>query len=336
MTCQVNVFVSSDQSSMIDGDNPEDSLVKTETGGVDYADPGVLLLTELAFTVVVTPLHTKEKVQLTEQQTSRHTLPLEIQLNTNAVQEFLQRLKNGSDLTLFTSSKAFPITLEAHVCIIHFLKKTLLAWSVFLCANDRNLGVQTWEMVLLQSFILSSTTRAIQFEAATRFPHLFKVTRSGLAVNPRASAEECQKLAPILPLELLSATECHDHYPNYCQILMRNYRILQEDSERGISNNYIPKITPNDVTEVEKVIWLLKSEVSCVIGLQGLRLQSLRLQSNCLIQVLKVNDEVNLKLARKTIPQSIVIRGVPANVRQALESIQQILDQFRQGNRHFV
>ncbi|EGW33906.1 uncharacterized protein SPAPADRAFT_65111 [Spathaspora passalidarum NRRL Y-27907] len=80
---------------------------------------------------------------------------------------------------------------------------------------------------------------------------------------------------------------------------------------------------------------LAQREVSSLIGIKGHRLNSIRIQSRCLIKVLPINQETPALLSRREKPQELLIQGTESNVAIAVHEINTFVSQQRLNNNKF-
>ncbi|KAK6453786.1 uncharacterized protein RJT20DRAFT_131219 [Scheffersomyces xylosifermentans] len=97
------------------------------------------------------------------------------------------------------------------------------------------------------------------------------------------------------------------------------------------------KVGPKKISAQLK---LKQREVSCLIGLNGRRLNSIREMSGCCIKVLPVNTDKEGgllgSLSRRETSQTITITGYKANVEDALATMEHYVVVYRQGDSKFM
>ena len=88
-------------------------------------------------------------------------------------------------------------------------------------------------------------------------------------------------------------------------------------------------------SRAEKIISLSNQEVSALIGKNGIRINSIRLYSNCTIKILPIDINL-LQLPRKAIRQQIQITGTTTNVDHAIELINDFLLRWRVSDHKYI
>ncbi|RLV92370.1 hypothetical protein JA1_003246 [Spathaspora sp. JA1] len=99
--------------------------------------------------------------------------------------------------------------------------------------------------------------------------------------------------------------------------------------------NKLANEVPEEKLKIVKLV-LTQREVSSLIGVKGHRLNSIRIQSRCLIKVVPINQEtLTLIPSRRENPQEIFIQGTPSNVSIAVHEINSFVSQQRLNNNKF-
>ncbi|KAK6203032.1 uncharacterized protein RJT21DRAFT_2393 [Scheffersomyces amazonensis] len=289
---------------------------------------------------------------------------LKLRLSTKSLIQMIETIRSNYKINIIESS------------ITSIAKPTDTTFVYILC--EKLINYQTWRIdVLGMEYSLKSIlvplidlfiNKSITFECNSK--HLFELGLTNTNIDYLSVIEQYSNIKShytyftsyktyvynINSLDnvqsLLNINSIEDSIDS--ELLLNNkdkYQIVPLENDDNNNNNYNVNYNTNCIQfsqpkRIRSCITLTQREVSCLIGKQGTRLNSLRQESNCIIKVLPLDNNLSTTLtssvsitkglARKDTPQNVLVVGNESDVKFVLKSIETIIIEYRHSDSKFI